>query len=241
MPASAALQHPERIHPALWRASQITPARRPILPTGHRELDRELLGGGWPLGTLIEFLPQGTGIGELQLLRPALAQLDHRRQVLLVDPPYPPSMQCWANWGLQSCRLIWLRARSAGESLWAVEQALRHNVFSALLCWADQASSQALLRLQRLARRCDLLLVLLRPHRVARQASPAPLRLSLIPTPLGLSIHILKQRGPTPPGPVVVPLYPDALDLPAPSPADPGQPTRPDRSPAALHASFDAS
>ncbi|HUH40391.1 MAG TPA: translesion DNA synthesis-associated protein ImuA [Castellaniella sp.] len=240
MPARAALKHPEHIHPALWRASQITPARRAILPTGHPGLDRELLGGGWPLGTLIEFLPQGTGIGELQLLRPALAQLDHRRQILLVNPPYPPSMQCWANWGLQSCRLIWLQARSS-ESLWAVEQALRHNVFSALLCWAEQISSQALLRLQRLARRCDLLLIMLRPHFAVRQASPAPLRLSLTPTPLGLSIHILKQRGPTSPGPIVVPLYLDALDLPAPSPVAQGLPTGSDRSPVALHASFDAS
>lgn len=241
MPALAALKHPEHIHPALWRASQITPARRSILPTGHQELDRALLGGGWPLSTLIEFLPQGTGIGELQLLRPALARLDHRRRILLINPPYPPSMQCWANWGLQSCRLIWLRASSAGESLWAVEQALRHDVFSALLCWADQISSQALLRLQRLVRRCDLLLVLLRPQFAARQASPALLRLSLAPTPLGLSIHILKQRGPTPPGPIAVSLYPDALDLPAPSPAAQGLPTRIDRSPVALHASFDAS
>ncbi len=235
-PASAILQHPERIHPALWRASQIAPPRRATVPTGHEALDRELPGGGWPLGALIEFLSERPGIGELLLLRPALAALDARRQILLIDPPCPPSTQCWANWGLQSRRLAWLRAGAASECLWAAEQAIRHDACGALLCWADRASGQALLRLQRLARARSLLLVLLRPASAARQASPAALRLSLAPIPQGLSLGILKRRGPVLPEAIAIRLYPDALDLPAPAPARARRPARAGRAPAALYA-----
>jgi hypothetical protein len=56
MPATVERNSPEKIHPAIWRASQL--ARK-------RPLDRdwlciafaELPGGGWPLGALIELLP----------------------------------------------------------------------------------------------------------------------------------------------------------------------------------------
>ena len=236
MDTPSVLQHPERIHPALWRASQIAPPRRAAVPTGHAALDHALPGGGWPLGTLIEFLPERPGIGELLLLQPALAGLDPGRPILLIDPPYPPSMQCWANWGLQSRRLAWLRAGAESERLWAAEQIIRHDVCTALLCWTDHSPGQALLRLQRLARRCNLLLILLRPHSAARQASPAALRLSLAPTPQGLALGILKQRGPALRGTLAIRLYSDALDLPASAPARDGRPARAGRPPAALHA-----
>src|SRR3546814_20952166 len=42
----------------------------------------------------------------------------------------------------------------------------------------------------------DTLCFALRPATAAQQASPAPLRLALAPVPGGLSIHILKRRGP---------------------------------------------
>ncbi|MER1968167.1 translesion DNA synthesis-associated protein ImuA [Castellaniella sp. GW247-6E4] len=235
-PASTVLQHPERIHPALWRASQLAPARRAVVSTGHEALDRELPGGGWPLGTLIELLSERPGIGELLLLRPALAALDPRRLILLIDPPHPPSMQCWANWGLQPRRLAWLRAGTAPERLWAAEQAVRHDVCAALLCWVGPASGQALLRLQRLARSGHSLLILLRPRSAARQASPAALRLSLEPSPQGLSLGILKRRGPALPEAIVIHLYSDALDLPAPAPARAWRPARAGRPLAALYA-----
>lgn len=237
MSASTILQHPERIHPALWRASQAAPLRRAIVPTGHATLDRVLPGGGWPLGSLIEFLPERPGIGEIQLLRPALAALDPHRLILLVDPPHPPSMQCWANWGLQSRRLAWLRAGNAPDRLWAAEQAIRHDVCSALMCWTDQAPDPALLRLQRLARARNLLLILLRPHAAIRQPSPAAaLRLSLSPSRQGLTLDILKRRGPGLPGALAIRLYSDALDLFAPAPARARRPARAGGPPAALYA-----
>src|SRR5690606_23259258 len=68
------LAAPERIHPALWRASQI--ARSPGLyaNTGYPDMSAQLPGGGWPLGNLIEVMTPRAGIGEIQLFRPAFCQ-----------------------------------------------------------------------------------------------------------------------------------------------------------------------
>ena len=45
------------------------------IASGLEALDAQLPGGGWPLGALTEILLQHHGIGELQLLMPALARL----------------------------------------------------------------------------------------------------------------------------------------------------------------------
>ena len=50
------MQSPERIHPALWRATQMAKGATRSLPTGHASLSAELPDGGWPLGALIELL-----------------------------------------------------------------------------------------------------------------------------------------------------------------------------------------
>jgi protein ImuA len=46
-----------------------------VLPTGWPALDAVLPDGGWPLGTLVELLLPAHGVGELQLLLPALRAL----------------------------------------------------------------------------------------------------------------------------------------------------------------------
>ena len=63
----------EDIHPALWRGSQLARGAQRVVPTGHDRLSRELPGGGWPRGALIELLTRQSGVGELRLLAPALA------------------------------------------------------------------------------------------------------------------------------------------------------------------------
>src|SRR3546814_1948070 len=70
---------PQRIHPALWRASQLARMPGRCVDTGFPALSAQLPGGGWPLGNLIELLIQQPGIGEMQLLRPALSDLSSRR------------------------------------------------------------------------------------------------------------------------------------------------------------------
>jgi len=42
------------------------------METGYPALSRDLPGGGWPAGALVDLLVRQTGVGELRLLRPPL-------------------------------------------------------------------------------------------------------------------------------------------------------------------------
>src|SRR5688500_20205576 len=68
----------------------------PRISTGYELLDKELPGRGWPAGALIEILGSQVGIGELQLVLPALAALTWAvtRVVWLAPPhlPYTPAL-----------------------------------------------------------------------------------------------------------------------------------------------------
>ncbi|MGB3289864.1 MAG: translesion DNA synthesis-associated protein ImuA [Burkholderiaceae bacterium] len=207
---------PEHIHPALWRGSQLARPLHPVVSTGFDALDRELPGRGWPLGSLIEFLPSRAGIGEIHLLRPALAHLPPERSVILVHPPYEPHFHCWADWRLQARRLVWIKPRTQGDTLWAAEQILKHNACAALLCWADAPQPAGLRRLHLAARQSDALFVLLRPLTQAAQASAAPLRLQLMPIAQGIQAFILKRRGPACDKPISLALHPARSAAPLP-------------------------
>ena len=79
----------------IWRGKVATVARA-VIPTGYRELDRVLPGGGWPLEAITEILVDGYGIGELGLLMPALAALTRddpakpKKWVSWIAPPFVP-------------------------------------------------------------------------------------------------------------------------------------------------------
>lgn len=217
-PRSPALLHPERIHPALWRGSQLAGARQAIIPTGFDLLDHELPNRGWPVGTLIELMPCRPGIGELHLLRPALAQLDCDRCIALLSPPYIPYFHCWFNWQLGKHRLLWIKAETVFDSLWSAEQILKSQACAALLCWSTFIRPQALRRLQWLATQTDTLFILFRPPAAAHQPSAAPLRLALEPAMQGLAASILKRRGPACTNPILIPLYPARTQAASPMP-----------------------
>ena len=89
MPTSPPNPAPESLHPSLWRASQLARSVTRCIDTGFPVLSYQLPGRGWPVGTLVEILPQQTGIGETRLLAPALAQVAERTIVLL-QPPHVP-------------------------------------------------------------------------------------------------------------------------------------------------------
>lgn len=231
-------QRPEHIHPALWRGTQLARSQRPVVSTGFAALDRELPGQGWPLGSLIEFLPSRPGIGEIHLLRPALEHLSSERSVILVHPPYEPHFHCWVDWRLQARRLLWVNPQTQGDALWAAEQILKHNACAALLCWAGAPHPAGLRRLHLVAQQSDTLFVLLRPQAQATHASAAPLRLRLMPVAQGIEAFILKRRGPSCDKPVSIVLHPArgtaprpehheqhaSLVQPVPAHAQPGRP-----------------
>lgn len=216
-------RHPERIHPALWRATQLARPSRPTVGTGFPALDQALPGQGWPVGQLIELMLERAGCGELQLFRHALAHQARERSVALIQPPYPPCIQAWAHWQLAPERLLWLQPASNADALWATEQILRHNVCAAVFCWAHATPPASLRRLQLLAQQSDSLCIVMRPASARRQLSTAALRLALQPCREGMRLHIIKRQGASSPEPLTLDLYPSyrkasshhvALDLP---------------------------
>lgn len=196
---------PESLHPSLWRASQLARAGTRCIDTGHPALSAQLPGGGWPTGSLVDLLLQQPGIGEMRLLRPALAAVAKRRIVLL-QPPHPPQALALAALGVAPSQLIWLRAGRTADALWAAEQVLRSGSCGALLCWQTQVRADSLRRLHLAAQCGETLFFMLRPLAAAQDASPAPLRLALRPQAGGIEIDFVKRRGPQRDAPLFLPL-----------------------------------
>ena len=103
-------------NPSLWRAdsAQDTPK---TLPTGFRRLDERLPGGGWPLDTLIELLLPAHGVGELNLLVPALRALGRqgtgpRRWIAWLGPPHLPYAPALASAGLDPATMLVVQPRA---------------------------------------------------------------------------------------------------------------------------------
>ena len=196
---------PESLHPSLWRASQLARSSTHCIDTGHPALSAQLPGGGWPTGVLVDLLLQQPGIGEMRLLRPALAAVAGRRIVLL-QPPHPPQALALAALGVAPSQLIWLRAGRTADALWAAEQVLRSGSCGALLCWQSHVRSDSLRRLHLAAQCGETLFFMMRPLAAGQDASPAPLRLALRPQAGGIEIDFLKRRGPQRDAPLFLPL-----------------------------------
>jgi len=203
---------PERIHPALWRASQLACPHGRHTDTGFDALSAQLPGQGWPLGALVEILTPQAGVGEIQLLRPALIR-SREQHIALIQPPHKPQIAAWANWGGKPSQLLWIRPNQAADALWATEQILRGDTFGAAILWQDTVRDQSLRRLHLAAQQSGTLFIVIRPGAAAAQASPAPLRLAVKPSRQGLAVTILKRRGSTHEGLIELSLYPNSHSL----------------------------
>lgn len=199
---------------AVWRggAAPVTAAAPALtVPTGYAGLDAELPGGGWPVGGLAEVLSHTEGIGELQIVLPALAALTaagHR--VAWLAPPHLPYAPALKAAGVRLELLTVIRAPGRRDALWAAEQALRACSFHALLLWLPQAGYPELRRLAVAAQAGPGFALAFRPPEAACESSPAVLRLMLEPKEGWLALRILKRRG----APVEAPL-PIAIERPA--------------------------
>jgi protein ImuA len=195
----------------VWRASELAVSRSTTRATGHRELDAELPNGGWPRSALVELLVQQHGIGEMQLLKPVLAALSADQRVALIQPPYlPHSMACRA-WRINDRNVLWLRAGSSADALWAAEQVLKNGSCGAVILWQANVRAESLRRLNLAAQSTDTWLWLVRPLSAAVDASPAPLRIALRPSAGGVMADIVKRKGPHCERPLFIPL----ADMPA--------------------------
>jgi cell division inhibitor SulA/protein ImuA len=181
-------------HP-VWRGGSLG---KPIgvLPTGFTMLDPELPGGGWPRQALTEVLHEGSGIGELGLIFPALAGLTSAGQrTVWVAPPHVPYAPALAAAGVDLVNLLIIRPQNRYYALWAAEQALRSGSCHALVAWLPKARYAELQRLAVAAESGRAAAFVFRPLAVAAESSPACLRLALAPAGLELGVQILKRRG----------------------------------------------
>jgi protein ImuA len=194
--------------PHVWCANQMASRRAASIPTGYPSFDSELPDAGWPTGALIELLPQQTGIGEMQLLQPALRRLAQHRRIALIEPPYVPQIAAWTNDGFPVKQMMWVKAKRSVDALWAAEQVLRNGTCGALLFWQPHVRNDALRRLHLAAQASDIVFWLIRPFAAAVDASPAPLRLALRPVPGGIHLEIVKRRGPRRAAPLFLPFDP---------------------------------
>jgi cell division inhibitor SulA/protein ImuA len=193
-------------------ATRCAPAREGTLPTGWPALDAALPDAGWPLGTLIELLLPSHGVGELQLLLPALRAtcgagpasataagatpaVDAGRWLLWIAPPLAPYPPALAQAGLDPRRVLVVEAAGTPDRLWTMEQALQSRSCGAVLAWLDDVDDRWLRRLKLAAQSDRSLAVVFRPLARRAQASAAALRLALEPGPRGLDVEVLKSRG----------------------------------------------
>lgn len=196
--------------PGVWRARDVARAEAPGVPTGWRDLDGRLPGGGWPRGALTELHVPALGVGELSLLAPALAQLSQEaRWLAFVDPPETPYAPALAQRGFVLERVLVVRTQNARDARWSVEQLVRSGAASAVLAWLPDGDERALRRVHAAAAGGPTFAVCcLAPSRAPR-TSPAALRIAL--RGLGrrrLELDVLKRRGSK--------LAPFAIDLAAP-------------------------
>jgi len=164
-------------------------------PTGFATLDAALPTGGWPEDALSELLIPVDGVGELQLLWPALARMSQKgERIVLVAPPYVPFAPAWQAAGVDLQQVAVVEADSPRDALWATEQCLRSGSCGAVLCWPrPQADDRALRRLQVAAESGHTLAFATRPLTASRNPSPAALRIAIDARPAQL--RVLKCRG----------------------------------------------
>ena len=182
----------------VWRADQLHQEPQAILTSGHAELDAELPGGGWPVGQLTEVLQVQGGLHEWRLLLPALKQAVARGPLVLIGAPHLPHLPALVAAGIPAAQLLRIDAHTPAERLWASEQVLRCRDLGALMAWLPQARPEQLRRLQLASTATQALVFAFRPEAARHESSPAPLRLTLrtAPDEQGLSVELLKRRGP---------------------------------------------
>ena len=181
-------------HP-VWRGGSLGQAIA-ALPTGFAALDAELPGAGWPRQALTEILVDQTGIGELELILPALATLTSAgRRTVWVAPPHVPYAPALAAAGVDLVNLLVVRAPERRDALWAAEQALRSGSCHALAAWLPKPRYAELQRLAVAAEASHAAAFLFRPLAAADESSPAALRVALEAAGSELHLRIVKRRG----------------------------------------------
>lgn len=184
-----------RNHPALWRGRDTFSSAMTGIKTGFTQLDDILPWGGWPPNALVEVVTLQWGIGELQLLLPAMARLSRQgRWVIWIAPPYMPYASALTQGGVDLNRTCIVPLENPSEDVqWSMEKALRTDACCMALAWPRKLANHSIRRLQLAAETGSSLGIVFR--RADTGASPAALRVFLSPENGGLKVRILKVRS----------------------------------------------
>ena len=197
LPLSQAALSPLLESRRIWHG-RARPAPADGIASGWPALDEALPQGGWPAHALSEILLPSDGVGELELVLPALGRLaTSERPALVVAPPYLPGVAGWSARGVDMCHVLMVHATGT-DALWAMEQGLRSAACGAVLGWPGAADDRALRRLQVAADTGHTPGFLFRERRHAAHASPAALRIELETHPQP-QWRVRKCRGGQPP------------------------------------------
>ncbi len=188
---------PAHIAESIWRGTELGGRNPTTVPTGYAALDAELPGGGWPTRSVTELLTAQATICEWRLLGPAIPKLTSERgRLYLVAPPKEPHVGGLAQLGLSVDQVVWIDAASPADQIWTTEQVIKADPAGAILSWLPQARPEQIRRLQVQAHGCEAPVFLLRPVTALRDASSAPLRISIaLGTGWQLEVRIPKRRG----------------------------------------------
>ena len=201
--------------PGVWRGGELEHVVHEVVATGHAALDRELPGGGWPLGTLSEVLHDGVGIGEVRFLFGALARAgEGERMVAWINAPHLPYAPALAQGGIALERCMVVRPATREDAMWAAEQALRSGACGAVMLWLESSLPGErrargdeyawLRRLQMAAQAGRSMAVLFRSTAAEASSTPAHLRVVLTREEGELMLRIPKRRGPPLAAPIVL-------------------------------------
>lgn len=188
---------------AVWKCGQMTSRAQPGLATGFPALDAALPGRGWPTSALLELLSDTIGIGELSLLLPAISRISSTKGVVLIAPPFVPYAPAFVEAGVDLRRLLVIHQCSPRDALASAELALRSGACGAVAVWesclfdrpTQSINYLALRRLHLAADRGNAMAILFRATHLARQPSPAVLRIKLAQNNGQLGLTLFKRRG----------------------------------------------
>ena len=188
---------PASVAAAIWRGNELGSTVQATVPSGWRELDTELPGGGWPCHAITEVLQPQPGVCEWRLLAPALKSIVAAgKSIVVVGPAQRPHLPGLRFLGLDEKQLVWVQADAPAQRLWTTEQLVKSNACGALISWLPQARQEQIRRLQICAQSCEGPVFLCRPAAAEHEPSAAPLRVQLTyGIDWELRLHILKRKG----------------------------------------------
>lgn len=174
-----------------------------LLSTGCRELDNLLPQRGLRRGTVLEWLSAGPGSGTSALALAAMRSVVATGGVVVVcdrEAAFFPTALLAA--GIDLRRVIVVRAKSAADHRWAIDQSLRSAAVAFVWARLTQLDDKTARRFQLAAERGGAIGCFIRPLAVRGQPTWAEVQLCV--TPLGgqelraWRVECTRARGPTP-------------------------------------------